>query len=88
MLNAGRIDCALRDRVFSFGERGERRNWRAVLMTAGSGIIAHDDTMVVFGGASLVWSPWDNSRLLHISAGSTGLHFSINAETLANAHVR
>lgn len=85
VLNAGRIDCALRDRVFSFDQRSDRRVWRAVLMTAGSGMVTRDDTTVVFGGASLVWTPWDNSRLLHISAGSAGLHFSINAETLANA---
>lgn len=85
MIRAGKIDCALHDRVFTLGVGQRDPSWRGIYLNSGSGAVLSDDNDLPFSATCLIWVPWSSDKSLRIGAGSTGYHFALTDASLANA---
>jgi AraC family transcriptional regulator, transcriptional activator of pobA len=79
-----KIECALRDRVFSLpGSRN--KSWVGLYFASGSGVVRSSGEERSFNSTSLIWAPWAPEMSLSISAGGVGQYFTVSEESLANA---
>jgi hypothetical protein len=85
MFRAGKLDCALHDRVFTLGARHHDPSWRGIFQNSGSGTVLSDGDDLPLVAECLAWIPWSSDKSLRITAGSTGFHFALSDVSLANA---
>lgn len=84
-MRAERVQCALQNRVLGFGSGIAGRHRRAILLTAGGGMLTTGDDEVTLVSPCLAWVPWRQGRQLTIFAGGVGYQFAVGDEILVDA---